>query len=284
MKVWFNRFLLAQEAVKKFYSFNFEEKMNSITLSEHSCANKCTEFKKTGEQCSHCLIKQQETVSENNQDSQAVLNLVGGIKAALKILNGNPDAFDWYSLEINYYYGTRSKENLISLDQLQQACNQYFVTVFGGIKAIQYIVENAPVGATHFDRYFEKIDFRTKEIFIWVDGAWSQQELRIMGFNKAIADSVALNDLRNTLETMQSPVIATFADSNFTYEQITQSTVERIQYFNLQKEVALEDGNHSEADSFDNQADGAYLLWFHLTKSCQSKFDLDRLQKLVGAR
>lgn len=284
MKVWFNRFLLAQEAVKKFYSFNFEEKMNSITLSEHSCANKCTEFKKTGEQCSHCLVKQQETVSENNQDSQAVLNLVGGIKAALKILNGNPDAFDWYSLEKNYYYGTRSNENLISLDQLQQACNKYFVTVFGGIKAIQYIVENAPVGATHFDRYFEKIDFRAKEIFIWVDGAWSQQELRIMGFNKAIADSVALNDLRNTLETMQSPVIPTFAESNFTYEQITQSTVERIQYFNLQKEVAQEDGAHSEADSFDNQADGAYLLWFHLTKSCQSKFDLDRLQKLVGAR
>jgi hypothetical protein len=78
-------------------------------------------------------------------------------------------------------------------------------------------------------------------------------------------------------------VIPTFAESNFTYEQITQSTVERIQYFNLQK-VAQEDGNHSEADSFDNQADGAYLLWFHLTKSCQSKFDLDRLQKLVGAR
>ena len=49
--------------------------MNSITLSEHRCANKCTEFKKTGEQCSHCLVKQQETVSENNQDSQAVLNL-----------------------------------------------------------------------------------------------------------------------------------------------------------------------------------------------------------------
>jgi len=258
--------------------------MNSITLSEHSCANKCTEFKKTGEQCSHCLIKQQETVSENNQDSQAVLNLVGGIKAALKILNGNPDAFDWYSLEKNYYYGTRSNENLISLDQLQQACNKYFVTVFGGIKAIQYIVENAPLGATHFDRYFEKIDFRAKEIFIWVDGAWSKQELRIMGFNKAIADSVALNDLRNTLETIQSPVIPTFAESNFTYEQITQSTVERIQYFNLQKEVAQEDGAHSEADSFDNQADGAYLLWFHLTKSCQSKFDLERLQKLVGAR
>lgn len=258
--------------------------MNSITLTEHSCANKCTEFKKTGEQCSHCLVKQQETDSGKGQDTQDILNRVGGIKAALKILNDNPDAFDWYSLEKNYYYGTRSNENLISIDQLQQACNQYFVTVFGGIKAIQYIVENAPVGATHFDRYFQKIHLLARELFLWVDGKWEQQELRIMGFNNAIADSVALNDLRNTLETMQSPVIPTFADSNFTYEQITQSTVERIQYFNLQKEVALEDGNHSEADSFDNQADGAYLLWFHLTKSCQSKFDLERLQKLVGAR
>lgn len=258
--------------------------MNSLTLTEHSCANKCTEFKKLGEQCSHCLVNQQETDSGNGQDSQVVLNRVGGFKAALKILNGNPDAFDWYSLEKNYYYGTRSNENLISIDQLQQACNQYFVTVFGGIKAIQYIVKNAPVGATHFDRYFQKIDLLKKELFLWVDGEWSQQELRIMGFNKAIADSVALNDLRNTLETMQSTVNPSLGESKFTYEQITQSTVERIQYFNLQKQVAHEDGNYSEADSFDNQADGAYLLWFHLTKSCQSKFDLERLQILVGAR
>lgn len=258
--------------------------MNSLTLTEHSCANKCTEFKKLGEQCSHCLVNQQETDSGNGQDSLTFLNRVGGFKAALKILNGNPDAFDWYSLEKNYYYGTRSNENLISIDQLQQACNQYFVTVFGGIKAIQYIVENAPVGATHFDRYFQKVDLLKKELFLWVDGEWSQQELRIMGFNKAIADSVALNDLRNTLETMQSTVIPSLGESDFTYEQITQSTVERIQYFNLQKQVAQEDGNHSEADSFDNQADGAYLLWFHLTKSCQSKFDLERLQTLVGAR
>jgi hypothetical protein len=48
----------------------------------------------------------------------------------------------------------------------------------------------------------KRLIFELKEIFIWVDGAWSQQELRIMGFNKAIADSVALNDLRNTLETI----------------------------------------------------------------------------------
>jgi hypothetical protein len=258
--------------------------MNTITLSEHRCANKCTEFKKTGEQCSHCLVKQQETDSGKGQDTQDILNRVGGIKAALKILNDNPDAFDWYSLEKNYYYGTRSNENLISIDQLQQACNQYFVTVFGGIKAIKYLVENAPVGATHFDRYFEKIDFLKKEIFIWVDGAWSQQELRIMGFNKAIAESIAINDLKNTLETYQPKVIPTFAESNFTYEQITQSTVDRIEFFNNQKLIAQQDGNLSEADSFDNQADGAYLLWFYLTKSCQSKFDLERLQNLVGAR
>lgn len=267
--------------------------MNTITLSEHRCANKCTDFKAQGEQCNHCMIqhieKQEAALglapeSAYIQSQQHLLSVVGGINQALKILNDNPDAFDWYSLEKNYYYGTRSNENLISIDQLQQACNQYFVTVFGGIKAIQYIVENAPVGATHFDRYFQKIDLLARELFLWVDGKWEQQELRIMGFNNAIADSVALNDLKNTLETYQPKVIPTFAESNFTYEQITQSTVERIQYFNQQKEVAQDDGDHSEADSFDNQADGAYLLWFHLTKSCQSKFDLERLQTLVGAR
>jgi hypothetical protein len=94
---------------------------------------------------------------------------VGGIKAALKILNDNPDAFDWYSLEKNYYYDSRSNENLISLEKLQNACNEYFVAVFGGIKAIKYLVENAPVGATHFDRYFEKIDFQKRNLYL---GRW----------------------------------------------------------------------------------------------------------------
>jgi hypothetical protein len=65
---------------------------------------------------------------------------------------------------------------------------------------------------------------------------WSQQELRIMGFNKAIAESIAINDLKNTLETYQPKVIPTFAESNFTYEQITQSTVDRIEFFNNQKD------------------------------------------------
>ena len=267
--------------------------MNSITLSEHRCANKCTDFKAQGEQCNHCMIqhieKQEAALglapeSAYIQSQQHLLSVVGGINQALKILNDNPDSFDWYSLEKNYYYDSEVRPNLISLEKLKNACNEYFVQVFGGIKAIKYLVENAPAGATHFDHYFEKINFLKQEIFIWVEGYWSQQELRIMGFSKAIAESIAINDLKNTLETYQPKVIPTFAESNFTYEQITQSTVERIQYFNLQKEVALEDENHSEADSFDNQADGAYLLWFYLTKSCQSKFDLDRLQKLVGAR
>jgi hypothetical protein len=31
--------------------------MNSITLSEHRCANKCTDFKAQGEQCNHCMIQ-----------------------------------------------------------------------------------------------------------------------------------------------------------------------------------------------------------------------------------
>jgi hypothetical protein len=53
---------------------------------------------KTGEQCSHCLVKQQETVSENKKFSGCFKSKCGGIKAA-KILNDNPDAFDWYSLE-----------------------------------------------------------------------------------------------------------------------------------------------------------------------------------------
>ena len=56
-----------------------------------------------------------------------------------------------------------------------------------------------------------------------------------MGFNKAIAESIAINDLKNTLETYQPKVIPTFAESNFTYEQITQSTVDRIEFFNNQK-------------------------------------------------
>ena len=267
--------------------------MNTITLSEHRCANKCTDFKAQGEQCNHCMIqhieKQEAALglapeSAYIQSQQHLLSVVGGINQALKILNDNPDAFDWYSLEKNYYYDSEVRSNLISLEKLQNACNEYFVAVFGGIKAIKYLVENAPVGATHFDRYFEKIDFLKKEIFIWVDGAWSQQELRIMGFNKAIAESIAINDLKNTLETYQPKVIPTFAESNFTYEQITQSTVDRIEFFNNQKLIAQQDGNLSEADSFDNQADGAYLLWFYLTKSCQSKFDLERLQNLVGAR
>lgn len=272
--------------------------MNSLTLTEHSCANKCTEFKKIGEQCSHCLVKQinnEESAlclaSEANRLNEAaarnlqqLLSNVGGIHQALEILNDNPDAFDWYSLEKNYYYDSEIRPNLISLEELQKACNQHFVNVFGGIKAIKYIVENAPVGATHFDRYFEKIDLLEKQIFIWVDGNWTQQELRILGFKKAIAGSISLNDLERTLETYQPLEIPALGESIFSYEEITQSTVERIQYFNLQKQVAQDDGNHSEADSFDNQADGAYLLWFHLTKSCQSKFDLERLQTLVGAR
>jgi hypothetical protein len=53
---------------------------------------------KTGEQCSHCLVKQSKKLF-SKESYILTITKWGGIKAALKILNDNPDAFDWYSLE-----------------------------------------------------------------------------------------------------------------------------------------------------------------------------------------
>lgn len=260
--------------------------MNSITLADHRCADKCTDFKKNGEQCNHCIIPESQKESFVKNHLQ-LLSSVGGIKNALSILQDNPDSFDFYSIEKKYYYDSKVRENLLSLVDLQQACNSYFLEIFGGIKAIKYIIEQAPQGSTHYDRYFEKIDFQNKSINVWVEGDWALQELRIPGFSKAVETSISLDALRTVLETYQPLVLDDLDPSNevcFSYSQLTQNTIDQIEFFNNQKAIAEADNNVKEANSFDDQADGAYLLWLRLTKNCRSKFDNERLQVLVGAK
>ena len=43
--------------------------MNINTLSEHRCADKCTDFKATREQCNHCLVSCPE-ISDNSSYSE----------------------------------------------------------------------------------------------------------------------------------------------------------------------------------------------------------------------
>lgn len=275
--------------------------MNSITLSEHSCADKCTDFKNKGEQCGHCLIQHVEkqefalgvapdtayVKDAVKQMQQKLLSTVGGINQALKILNDNPDDFSWFSIQKQYYYDSKTHDDLISIDDLRDACHGYFIEFFGGLTAIQYILDTAPKGATHFDRYFEKINFLDKTLSLWVDGAWSLQELRLQGFNRAISNSISLEDLRDVLDHYKPEIIPTFDDSgvqNFSYLQLTQATIAQIEFFNTQKYVAAQNGAQQEADAFDNQADGAYLLWFSMTKDCRTKADNERIQALVGAK
>ncbi|RSN83336.1 hypothetical protein EA770_06995 [Acinetobacter baumannii] len=275
--------------------------MNSITLSEHSCADKCTDFKNKGEQCGHCLIQHVEkqelslgvapdsayTKEALKQIQQNLLSAVGGINQALKIINDNPDDFSWFSIKQQYYFDSKTRDDLISIDELRDACHGYFIEFFGGIRAIQYILDEAPKGTTHFDRYFEKINFTEKTLSLWVDGAWALQELRMLGFNRAISTSVSLDDLRNALDHYKPVIIPTFDDSgvqNFSYLQLTQATIAQIEFFNTQKYVAAQEDDQREADVFDNQADGVYLLWLSLTKDCRTNADNERIQALVGAK
>ncbi|WP_151742758.1 hypothetical protein [Acinetobacter sp. TUM15113] len=275
--------------------------MNSITLSEHSCADKCTEFKNKGEQCSHCLIQHVEkqefelgiatdaayVKAAANLTQLALLSAVGGINQALTILKDNPDDFAWYSLEKNYYYNIKAHEDLICLDDLKDACRNHFIELFGGILAIQYILDEAPKEATHFERFYEKVDFKEKTVSLWVDGSWAEQSISLADFNRVMASSVALGDLEDALDGYKPVIITTFDDTGtqtFSYLEITQATIAQIEFFNTQKYIANQAGEQQEADTFDNQADGAYLLWFSLTKDCRTKFDNERLQELVGAK
>lgn len=275
--------------------------MNSVTVSEHSCADKCTEFKNKGEQCSHCLIQHVEkqefalgiapdadyVKGEVKQQHQKILSAVGGINQALTIIKDNPDDFSWYSLEKKYYYNIKQHENLISIDDLEDACRNHFIELFGGILAIQYILDEAPKGATHFERYYEKVDFIEKTVSLWVEGAWAEQSILLADFNRVLASSVALGDLADALDGYKPVIIPTFdavGEQTFSYQQLTQATIAQIEFFNTQKYVATGEGDQKEADSFDHQADGAYLLWFNLTKDCRTKSDNERLQTLVGAK
>ncbi len=378
--------------------------MNINTLSEHRCADKCTDYKATGEQCNHCLVSCPEIsdnssysefpnslnfklselkqiiaemtaandrlilkyMGEKRQDLAAIhgsfnvalaglifqlelpqgntkkhtqlaetelyrqkqkvellkteklatqveldadrddlnpsnstplnfeeyenrcgyLNLlsrVQGIHEALRILHGNPEDFDFYSVERKYYYHSEKTENLISLQALQNAVCHYFIDVFGGIQAIQYIVGEAPEGATHFNREYLNLNPKNKHMSVWNNGTWIPRPYSFLTYKDITTLSVNLTDLKDVLDHIKYNKVSESAYS-ISYSHLTKSTEEQIQFFNKQKKIAEDGGDQQEAISFDHQADGAYLLWLRLTKGCRNPSDNERFQVLVGAK
>ncbi|MDH0032537.1 MULTISPECIES: hypothetical protein [unclassified Acinetobacter] len=363
--------------------------MNINTLSEHRCADKCTDFKATGEQCNHCLVSNSEIpnslgfadgsavalsnpsfklselkqiiaemtaandrlilkyMSEKRQEIAAIhgsfnvalaglilqlelpqgntkkhiqlaetelyrqqqkaellkteklatqveldahhqlLSKVGGIQHALNILYGNSDDFSFYSLEQRYYCHSVTIGNLISIEALEVAVCQYFIERFGSIQAIQYIVDQAPKEATHFNYAYEKLNPREESLSLWVGGKWVLQAIGIFTYKKTTAESVSISDLQIVLEHYKSVEFSESTISgehSFSYSQITKSTEEQIKFFNEQKKIAEDGEDQHEAISFDHQADGAYLLWLRLTKGCRKQADNEHFQALVGAK
>ncbi|MDM1021642.1 hypothetical protein QSV37_15215 [Acinetobacter sp. VNK23] len=220
---------------------------------------------------------------ENRCGYHNLLSRVQGIHEALRILHNNPEDFDFYSVERKYYYHSEKTENLISLQALQNAVCHYFIDVFGGIQAIQYIVDEAPEGATHFNREYLNLNPKNKHMSVWVDGIWKPEHYGFLTFKDITTLSVNLSDLKDVLDHIKYNEVSETAYS-ISYSYLTKSTEEQIQFFNKQKKIAEDEEDQQEVISFDHQADGAYLLWLRLTKNCRNPSDNERFQVLVGAK
>ena len=118
---------------------------------------------------------------------------------------------------------------------------------------------------------------------VWNNGTWIPRPYSFLTYKDITTLSVNLTDLKDVLDHIKYNKVSESAYS-ISYSHLTKSTEEQIQFFNKQKKIAEDGGDHQEAISFDHQADGAYLLWLRLTKGCRNPSDNERFQVLVGAK
>lgn len=224
--------------------------MNSITLSEHRCANKCTDFKATREQCNHCLVSCPE-ISDNSSYSKIPnsSNFVVG-DAVVYLSAKKLDTIHYIrTVSTKFEYVVLDNADVVNFDSIRHATVAEFTNN-----------RRLPQGVT-----FADVDLG--------DDAHIENHI----------SPLCPSDLQDVLEHIKFNAVSESAYS-FSYSHITKSTEEQIKFFNEQKKIAEDEENHQEAISFDHQADGAYLLWLRLTKGCRTQSDNERFQVLVGAK
>ena len=229
--------------------------MNINTLSEHRCADKCTDFKATGEQCNHCLVSCPE-ISDNSSYSEFPNSLNFKLSELKQIIAEMTAANDRLILK---YMGEKRQD-------LAAIHGSFNVALAGLIFQLEL-----PQGNTKKHTQLAETELYRQK-----------QKVELLKTEK-LATQVELDADRDDL----NPDNEENADSNehsFSYSYITDVTEEQINFFNKQKKIAEDGGDQQEAISFDHQADGAYLLWLRLTKGCRNPSDNERFQVLVGAK
>ena len=229
--------------------------MNINTLSEHRCADKCTDFKATGEQCNYCLVSCPE-ISDNSSYSEFPNSLNFKLSELKQIIAEMTAANDRLILK---YMGEKRQD-------LAAIHGSFNVALAGLIFQLEL-----PQGNTKKHTQLAETELYRQK-----------QKVELLKTEK-LATQVELDADRDDL----NPDNEENADSNehsFSYSYITDVTEEQINFFNKQKKIAEDGGDQQEAISFDHQADGAYLLWLRLTKGCRNPSDNERFQVLVGAK
>ncbi len=229
--------------------------MNINTLSEHRCADKCTDYKATGEQCNHCLVSCPE-ISDNSSYSEFPNSLNFKLSELKQIIAEMTAANDRLILK---YMGEKRQD-------LAAIHGSFNVALAGLIFQLEL-----PQGNTKKHTQLAETELYRQK-----------QKVELLKTEK-LATQVELDADRDDL----NPDNEENADSNehsFSYSYITDVTEEQINFFNKQKKIAEDGGDQQEAISFDHQADGAYLLWLRLTKGCRNPSDNERFQVLVGAK
>ena len=250
--------------------------MNINTLSEHRCADKCTDFKATGEQCNHCLVSCPE-ISDNSSYSEIPNSLNFKLSELKQIIAEMTAANDRLILK---YMGEKRQD-------LAAIHGSFNVALAGLIFQLELPQGNTKkhtqLAETELYRQKQKVELlKTEKLATQVELDADRDDLNP-------SNSTPLNfeeyenrcGYHNLLSRVQGISESAYSIS---YSHLTKSTEEQIQFFNKQKKIAEDGGDQQEAISFDHQADGAYLLWLRLTKGCRNPSDNERFQVLVGAK
>lgn len=275
--------------------------MNINTLSEHRCADKCTDFKATGEQCSHCLISSYPEIldnSTNNMEARHLISSHSEIPNSSDYAVGDTVVFINPSKPDHLMTVTQVQKNSVLLDGNSNFTLNHLIRHANAVELISgkrlpkgAIFIGIDLGLAPGTAYIKKDQENWEHSKPYAElmtakQTWQEQQRQIELLKaENLSMSVELNQLKEAL----NPDNEKNADSNkhsFSYSYITDVTEEQINFFNEQKKIAeAEDGeDQQEAISFDHQADGAYLLWLRLTKGCRNPSDNERFQVLVGAK